>query len=438
MRRGARSIVAGVAGACAAGLLWSVVAAPGAFAARGSGSLVLSPTHGGPQTVFTATFRMTGNGGPGACLGAQVGFTFDNQPVGSAPLDASCSASAQIQVPLGAAPGAHRVHAAVSGGASAGGTSTFTVDNGATTPSTTTATTAPTTTTTTSTSSAPPSWSNSTTPYPGWTAPPFASQPIPTSTGPCDTSGQHATAPDKGFLLIPAYSAGAHPKSAGSTLITEPASGALPITGLGPAGMVPPLLGDGRHPYQYLELVQPIDDNVSPKLRLAAAAGEPFGCLHVESFGGPGSGYGYLSYALKDALVISVQDSNPDGTPIQQALPTAAPATPAPASSPPANGKPAAGPPSTPAPPKAKFEKVVLGYTSLVWEYQEAAGAQAPIHRGSGTIQPPAPSPPLSYSNLVFAFGGLVAATVALMFAYHSRRRDLARRARRQRASHAS
>jgi hypothetical protein len=202
--------------------------------------------------------------------------------------------------------------------------------------------------------------------------------------------------------------------------------------------MVPPLLGDGRHPYQYLEVLQPIDPNVSTKLRLGAAAGEPFACLHVESFGGPGSGYGYLSYALKDALVISVQDANADGSPFQTATPTAGPTSAAPPPSSSAKGKPAAPPPATPAAPKAKFEKVVLGYTSLTWEYQEAAGAQAPVHRGAGTIQPPAPAPPLSYSNLVFAFGGLVAATVALMFAYHSRRRDLARRARRQRASHAS
>ena len=93
----------------------------------------------------------------------------------------------------------------------------------------------------------------------------------------------------------------------------------------------------------------------------------------------------------------------------------------------------------TPAAPKAKFEKVVLGYSSLSWEYQEAAGgAQAPIHRGAGTIVPPPPPAPLSYSNLVFAFGGLVAAAVALMFAYHSRRRDLARRQRRRRATHLS
>jgi hypothetical protein len=59
------------------------------------------------------------------------------------------------------------------------------------------------------------------------------------------------------------------------------------------------------------------------------------------------------------------------------------------------------------------------------------------VHRGAGTIVAPPPSSPLSYSNQVFAFGGLVAAAVALMFAYHSRRRDLARRARRQRATHA-
>ncbi|NUR25080.1 MAG: hypothetical protein HOV83_04405, partial [Catenulispora sp.] len=243
----------------------------------------------------------------------------------------------------------------------------------------------------------------------------------------------------KSFLMIPSYSAGEHPKNTGSTLISEPATGALPITSVGPAGMVPPLLGDGRHPYQYLEVLQPIDPNVSTKLRLAAAAGEPFTCLHVESFGGAGSGYGYLSYALKDALVISVQDANADGSPFQTETPTAPPTTPAPSTSAPAKGKPAAPASSAPpAGPKAKFEKVVLGYTSLTWEYQEPSGAQAPVHRGAGTIQPPAPAPPLSYSNLVFAFGGMVAATVALMFAYHSRRRDLARRARRQRASHAS
>ncbi|WP_344658170.1 hypothetical protein [Catenulispora subtropica] len=433
MRRGARSIVTGVAGACALGLAWGVAAASPALAARGSGSMVLSPSHGNAQTVFTATFHLSGNNGPGACVGAQVDFAFDNQPVGSAPMDGSCSASAQMQVPLGATPGGHKVRGTVSGGTAASANATFTVDGGPSPTSTTP------TSTTSSTKSAPPSWANSTTPYIPWTAPAFRSQAIPTSTGPCDTSGPHAPAADKGFLMIPAYSAGDHPKNTGSTLISEPASGALPITSVGPAGMVPPLLGDGRHPYQYLELLETIDPNVSPKLRLGAAAGEPFSCLHVESFGGPGSGYGYLSYALKDALVISVQDVNADGSPFVVATPTAAPSTPVPASSPAAKGgKPAAPAPSTPAGPKAKFEKVVLGYTSLTWEYQEPSGAQAPIHRGAGTIQPPAPAPPLSYSNLVFAFGGLVAATVALMFAYHSRRRDLARRARRQKASHAS
>ncbi|WP_344670924.1 hypothetical protein [Catenulispora yoronensis] len=432
MRRGARSIVGGVAGACAVGLVLGVAAATPAQAARGSGSVSLSPNHGSAQSVFTATFHLNGNAAPGACLGAVVQFAFDNQPVGSAPLDGSCSASSSMQVPLGASPGAHKVRGTASGATSATATANFTVDPA---PG---SSTSPPSSPSTSTRQAPPSWSNSTTPVTPWTAPPFAAQAIPTSTGPCDTSGPHAPAPDKGFLMIPAYSAGAHPKVPGSTLITEPASGALPIVTVGPAGMVPPLLGDGRHPYQYLELLEPLDDNVSPKLRLAAAAGEPFGCLHVESFGGAGSGYGYLSYALKDALVISVQDANADGTPFQTATPTAAPSTPVPAATSSVKGKAPEPAKSSATGPKAKFEKVVLGYTSLTWEYQEPSGAQAPVHRGAGTIQPPAPAPPLSYSNLVFAFGGLVAATVALMFAYHSRRRDLARRARRQRASHAS
>src|SRR5262249_12993846 len=148
--------------------------------------------------------------------------------------------------------------------------------------------------------------------------------------------------------------------------------GALPIMSVGPAGMIPPALGDGRHPYQYLELMEAIDPNVSPKLRLAAAAGEPFGCLHVESFGGAAAGYGDLSYALKDATVISVQDANQDGSPFQTAQPTAAsiPTTPTPAAKSSVKGK-AVKPPApkpTPAAPKAKFEKVVLGYSSLSWE----------------------------------------------------------------------
>lgn len=441
MRHGARSIVAGVAGACALGLAWGLIAAPPAAAARGSVNVGVSPGHGGPQTVFTATAHMTANT-PGGCVGGQADFAFDNQPVGSAPLDQGCTASVQIQVPLGTPPGVHKVRGTVSGAAgSASGSANFTVDAAPVTSSKSQPSSSATTSGTSSSSSSsppPPSWSNSTTPVKPWTAPPFARQPIPTSFGPCDTSGPHATAPDKSFIMVPAYAAGAHPANTGSTLITEPSPGALPITSVGPAGMVPPFLGDGRHPYQYLEVLQPIDPNVSSKLRLAAAAGEPFSCVHVESFGGPGSGYGYLAYALKESLVISVQDANPDGTPFQSPTPTAAPSTPVPASSAPGKAPAApAAPAATPAVPKAKFEKVVLGYTSLTWEYQEAAGAQAPVHRGAGTIVPPPPSSPLSYSNLVFAFGGLVAATVALMFAYHSRRRDLARRARRQRATHA-
>src|SRR2546423_1712223 len=337
MRHGARSIVAGVAGACALGLVWGLIAAPPAAAARGSANVSVSPNHGGPQAVFTATLHLTTNT-PGGCQGGQADFAFDSQPVGSAPLDQSCSATAQIQVPLGAAPGAHKVRGTVNSPAgSASGSANFTVDATHTTssPSSSTATTSTSSTSSPSFSTPPPSWSNSTTPVAPWTAPPFKSQPIPTSFGPCDTSGPHAPAPDKSFLMVPAYSAGAHPANTGSTLITEPSTGALPITAVGPAGMVPPLLGDGRHPYQYLEVLQPIDPNVSPKLRLAAAA------------------------------------------------------------------------------------------------------TRAPVPRGAGPIARPPPSSPLSYSNLVFAFGGLVAATVALMFAYHSRRRDLTRRARRQRATHA-
>lgn len=443
IQRSARSVVAGVAGACLVSVAMGVLAATPAQA-RGSASLVLGPTGGAPNSPFTASFHLNVSGGSNACAGGSVAFSFDSTPVGSAGLDQSCSATVALTVPGSAGPGPHKIRAVSNGAAqNASATATFTVSAG---PST--ATTSPTgATPTTPTQSASPSWSNSTTPYPGWTAPPYASQVIPTSTGPCGTAGQHAAAADKGFLQIPAYSAGAHPASTGSKVITEPAAGALPILSVGPSGMVPPQLGDGRHPYQYLELMETIDPDTSSKLRLAAAAGEPFGCLHVESFGGPGSGYGYLSYALKDATVISVQDANADGSPFQTALPTAAVAsTPAPA--PPAKttpkGKaaaPAPAPTPTPAAPKAKFEKVVLGYTSLSWEYQEAAGgAQAPIHRGAGTIVPPPPPAQLSYSNLVFAFGGLVAASVALMFAYHSRRRDLARRQRRRRASstHAS
>ena len=444
IQRGARSVGAAVAGTCLVTVATAVLAATPAQA-RGSATLSLGPNSGAPNSPFTASFHLTTSGGPNACLGGSVVFMFDATPVGSAGLDQTCTATATLAVPATAGPGPHRVRATASGAAqNASAAATFTVSAGPPTTSSTAATTpSGTTPTTPPTSTEPPSWSNSTTPYPGWTAPPYASQVIPTSTGPCGTTGPHAPAPDKGFLQIPAYSVGAHPANSGSTVVTEPAAGALPILSVGPAGMIPPQLGDGRHPYQYLELMENIDPNVSPKLRLAAAAGEPFGCLHVESFGGPGSGYGYLSYALKDATVISVQDANADGSLTQTAEPTvAAPTTPAP---PPATGKtkgkaPVASPPPTPAAPKAKFEKVVLGYSSLSWEYQESAGgAQAPIHRGAGTIVPPPKPAPLSYSNLVFAFGGLVAAAVALMFAYHSRRRDLARRLRRRRAStHAS
>jgi type VI protein secretion system component Hcp len=405
----------------------------------------LAPNSGAPNSPFTASFHMNVSGGPNGCAGGSVDFTFDATPLGSAGLDQTCTATITVAVPAPANPGAHRIHAQSNGAPqNASGNATFTVTAGA--PTTTPGQTPP-TGATTPTDSGSPSWSNATTPYPGWTAPPYASQVIPTSSELCTASGPHAAAADKAFLQIPAYSVGAHPANTGSTVITEPASGALPILSVGPSGMVPPQLGDGRHPYQYLELMETIDPNVSSKLRLAAAAGEPFGCLHVESFGGAGSGYGYLSYALKDATVISVQDANADGSPFVTALPTAvAQTTPVPAPTGKPTGKDkakapvAAPPPSTPAPPKAKFEKVVLGYTSLSWEYQEAAGgAQAPIHRGAGTIVPPPPPAQLSYSNLVFAFGGLVAAAVALMFAYHSRRRDLARRQRRRRASgHAS
>lgn len=438
IQRRARSVVAGVAGTCLITAAMGVLAATPAQA-RGSATLTLGPNNGAPNTPFTASFHMNASGGPGACAGS-VTFTFDNAPVGSAGLDQTCTATTELAVPATAGAGAHRVRATSSGGPqNASAAANFTVTAGA---PTTTATT-PGAPTTPPTASAPPSWSNSTTPYPGWTAPPFAGQVVPTSTGLCDTSGPHAAAPDKAFLQIPAYSVGAHAPNTGSKVVTEPAAGALPILSVGPAGMVPPQLGDGQHPYTYLELMETIDPNVSSKLRLAAAAGEPFGCLHVESFGGPGSGYGYLSYALKDATVISVQDANQDGSPFQTSAPSVAPpSTPAPPSGgkETAKGKPAAPPAAPPTPtPTAKFEKVVLGYSSLSWEYQEAAGgAQAPIHRGAGTIVPPPPPAPLSYSNLVFAFGGLVAAAVALMFAYHSRRRDLARRQRRRRATHAS
>lgn len=435
IQRRARSVVAGVAGTCLVAVAMGVLAATPAQA-RGSASLTLGPNNGAPNTPFTASFHLNVPGGPNACLGGSVTFTFDSTPVGSAGLDQACNASAQMAVPGGATPGGHKVRGTASGAAqNASAAATFTVTGG---PPTT-----PSSGATPPGSSAPQSWQNSTTPYPGWTAPPFASQVIPTSTGLCGTAGPHAAAPDKGFLQIPAYSVGIHPANTGSKIITEPAAGALPILSVGPGAMVPPQLGDGRHPYQYIELMENIDPNVSPKLRLAAAAGEPFGCLHVESFGGPNTGYGYLSYALKDATVVSVKDANQDGSPFETAEPSV-PAASTPAQAPPGaktTGKakaPVPAPTPTPAAPKAKYEKVVLGYSSLSWEYQEAAGgAQAPIHRGAGTIVPPPPPAPLSYSNLVFAFGGLVAAAVALMFAYHSRRRDLARRQRRRRATHA-
>src|SRR4051794_2466379 len=159
MRHGARSIVAGVAGACALGLAWGLIAAPPAAAARGSANVGLSPNHGGPQAVFTATLHLT-TATPGGCLGSQADFVFDNQPVGSAPLDQSCSAGVQIQVPLGAPAGTHKVRGTVNGPTgSVSGSSNFTVDAGPATSSKTqsTATTSP--STSSPSSSARPSWS---------------------------------------------------------------------------------------------------------------------------------------------------------------------------------------------------------------------------------------------------------------------------------------
>ena len=408
--------------------------------ARGSASLTLGPNNGAPNTPFTASFHLNVPGGPNACLGGSVTFTFDSTPLGAAGLDQACNASVQMAVPGGAAPGAHKVRGTAGGAAqNASATATFTVTGG---PPSTAVFRAP--RPRRAATSAPPSWQNSTTPYPGWTAPPFASQVIPTSTGPCDTAGPHAAAPDKGFLQIPAYSVGAHPANTGSKVITEPAAGALPILSVGPTGMIPPQLGDGRHPYQYLELLENIDPNVSPKLRLAAAAGEPFVCLHVESFGGPNSGYGYLSYALKDATVISVQDANQDGSPFETAEPSApAPSTPAPAASAKTTGKAqGAGRDSRPRRrprPRRSSRRSCWGTRRCPGSTRRRPAARRRRSTAApGTIVPPPPPSPLSYSNLVFAFGGLVAAAVALMFAYHSRRRDLARRQRRRRATHAS
>jgi hypothetical protein len=339
-----------------------------------------------------------------------------------------------MQVPLGAQPGAHKVKGTLTGGsAAASGSATFTVDQGPQSPTGSSPAT---------TQFTPLPYTNTTTTPTKWNPPAYAPQQLPTAAVTCDTSGNHATAPSGDVLVIPAYAAGAHSPAAGSTVVAEPMAGRLPIASVGPTAMTPPRLG--ADPYQYLEVLEQIDPVVSPKLRLAAAAGESFGCLQVEAFGGPGSGYGYLVYALKSALVISAQDATADGSPFVVPTSTASSAGASTtggtksASAPASKGaKPAVTTPGDPAAPKAKYERLVLGYASISWEYQEAAGGDKGIlHRGAGTVVPAPPSPPLSYSNLVFAFGGLVAATVALMFAYHSRRRDLARRARRS-ARHA-
>src|SRR5207249_3164418 len=114
-------------------------------------------------------------------------------------------------------------------------------------------------------------------------------------------------------------------------------------------------------------------------------------------------------------------DVNADGSPFVPPSPTTPAQAPSASGKSPAPAKPTA--PASPA-PKPKYEKLILGFASISWEWQEAAGGdKAPLHRGSGTIQRPPPPPRLSYSNLAFAFGGLVAAAVALMFAYNSRRR---------------
>lgn len=440
LRLGAAALAVGLGA-----LSWGMYAAGPASAALGRATLGLSPSSGPADTVFGATFHISGSAN---CAG-QVTFSFDGQPVGSAGLDGGCSASTSIQVPLGSAAGAHHVRAVASTGATAG--ATFTVSDGGSTGG------PPPPTQPTSSQAPPPNqqssnsfdttsqmvsyYNNYTTPTTPWTAPAFAPQPIPGVTpGPCDTTGPHATAPNKSFLSIPSYSVGTHADSALNASVSEPGSGALPILGISPSSMLPPQLGVA--PYQSLEILETIDPNVSPKLRLAAAAGEPFPCLQVETFGAPGSGFGYLVYALKGALVISVQDANADGSPFVVSLPTVA-SVPTPAASPSsskpgAKKTPAAPPSTTPSStaPKAKYEVLKLGYTSIQWEYQDAGGANAPAHRGTGTITPPPPRAQLSYANLVFAFGGLVAATVALMFAYHSRRRDLDRRARRRAARH--
>lgn len=412
-----RALATAAAVVCTATVSWSVLAASPAFAARASATLQLSPSRGAGNATFAATFKV--NGANNQCPGGQVDFAFDSQPVATAAIDPfSCTASAAMQVPLGAPPGAHKVKGTLTGGStSASASATFTVDQGPPTQPSSSNTQPSSSAATTPTV---PTWSNTITPTTPWNPPPFAPQQLNTSFGPCDTQGAHAKNPAGDVLVVPSYAAGAHPAAVGSTLVNEPLTGSLPIASVGPAGMLPPRLG--VDPYQSLEVLEPIDPVVSPKLRLAAAAGSPFGCVQVEAFGPPGSGYGYLVYALKNALVISAQDVNADGSPFVPPSPT----TPSPS----AAGK---GPAPTPAPaPKPKYERLVLGYSSVSWEWQEAAGGdKAPLHRGAGSVQPAPPAPPLSYSNLAFAFGGLVAATVALMFAYHSRRRELLRRVRR-------
>ena len=302
-------------------LSWSMYAAGPAAAAGGRGSLSLSPNNGPADTTFTATFHLSGTAN---CAGA-VQFSFDGAPVSSAGIGGDCSASASIQVPLGASGGAHRVRA-VDGIIAAA--ATFTVDGGGGQPPTNPQPPASNTgqnpgqQKTTTTSLLINYWNNNKTPTTPWTAPPFAAKPASGVTpGPCDTTGPHAPSADKSFLSIPAYSVGASTADPGGS-VSEPTVGALPILSVGPQSMLPPQLGVA--PYQSMELMEPVNPAISPKLRLAAAAGEPFSCLQVETFGAAGSGYGYLVFALKGALVISVQDANADGTPFVQTLPTVA------------------------------------------------------------------------------------------------------------------
>src|SRR5260221_3815096 len=238
-RFNARSVGAGVAALCVAALSWGVMTASPA-SARATASMSLSPAHGSGSTTFSALFRVSGTAVN--CFGGQVDFAWDGQPISAAPLDqASCTATAVMQVPLGAQARQHKVKSSLTGGSgTATASATFTGDQ-VTPPSSSSSATQPSSSSSSSpTSPTSPVWSNTITPTTPWNPPPFAPQQLPSTSGPCDTHGPHATASANDVMVIPAYAAGAHAAATGSTLVSEPLAGRLPIVAGGPPAVTPP------------------------------------------------------------------------------------------------------------------------------------------------------------------------------------------------------